>query len=733
MRTVPRHVRGRAPLAKEGFLSMLKHTQRTGRGLVPWCALSCAALVAAATLAATAPETSNIKPAPAFSAQELTAVPRGGWITNGGNIFNQRYSPLSAINRDNVKNLRAEWRTHLNGSGIGPQYSGQAQPLYYQGVLYVVTGADDVFALDVKSGAILWSYQAQLDPQRVKVCCGWVARGVGLGEGKVFVGQLDAKLVALDQRTGKVIWAIQGEDPLQGYAIASAPLYYNGMVITGYAGGDMGIRGRVKAYDARNGKLLWTFYTVPAGNEVGADTWPRDNDYYKFGGAPVWQTPAIDPELGLLYFSTGNAGPNYGGAQRAGDNLFTSSIVAIEVKSGKYRWHFQQVHHDIWDYDSPNPVVLFDAPYHGQMRKGIAEISKTGWVYILDRTDGKPLIGIEERPVLQEPRQKTAATQPYPIGDPLFPQSVDIAPEGFELVNGGRIFTPFWDKPVVYRPQMAVNWPPSSYDPATNLFYVCGIDNLATSSHDAKPFAPPKFDGMWMQNGAFAFTGVPGRGVFGAYDLKTNRLVWSQTWTQSCMSGSIVTAGGLLFVGRSDGRLTALDKANGHRLWEFLTDAGVNATASTFEDAGKQYVAVLSAGTLFGGGKKGDSVWLFSLSGHIESLPIAPPQRRIPGATAAAAEEPVVIAPGEPDLANGKLLYGRFCVACHGDQGLGGHGGGASLANASKDMSVIITTATTGKNQNMPSFRGALKPEELRDVAGYIARDLIKAQPLAAH
>jgi quinohemoprotein ethanol dehydrogenase len=694
--------------------------------------LPCAALLLAALGATAADETSTttpITPAPAFSDRELTALPHDAWITNGGNLYNQRYSPLAQINRGNVQNLKAEWRTHLEGSGLGPEYSGQAQPLFYRGVIYVVTGADDAFALDAKSGRILWNYRAGLDPDRVKVCCGWVSRGVGLGDGKVFVGRLDARLVALDQRTGKIVWSVQGADPLKGYSIVGAPLYYDGMVITGYAGGDMGIRGRVQAFSAKDGSLLWTFYTIPGPGELGSDTWPRNNDYWKYGGAPVWQTPAVDPQLGLLYFSTGNAGPNYGGSERAGDDLFTSSIVALDARTGHYRWHFQQVHHDIWDYDCPNPVVLFDAVYQGTLRHGLAEICKTGWVYILDRETGKPLIGIVERPVPQEPRQRTAATQPYPIGDPLFPQSVDIAPEGFQLVNGGRIFTPYWDKPIVYRPQMAVNWPPSSYDPETNDFYVCGIDNLATSSHDPKPFKPPNYDGMWLQNGPFVFTGVAGRGVFGAFDLKTNRLVWEQQWPSACMSGSLATRGGLVFVGRSDGRLTALDKSNGQRLWQFETDAGVNAPASTFEYDGQQYIAVLSAGTLFGGGKQGDSLWLFSLSGKIESLPIETPGPRFArGARAAAdgAAAEVVFASGEPNLENGRALYGRFCVVCHGATGLGGHGGGASLLDASKDPRLIIATATLGKNRDMPSFRGALKPEELRDVAGYIARELIK-------
>jgi mono/diheme cytochrome c family protein len=242
---------------------------------------------------------------------------------------------------------------------------------------------------------------------------------------------------------------------------------------------------------------------------------------------------------------------------------------------------------------------------------------------------------------------------------------------------------------------------------------------------------------MWMQNGPIAFTGVAGRGIFAAYDLKTNRIVWEQQWPQACLSGSIVTRGGLVFTGRSDGRLTALDKTNGRKLWEFGTDAGVNATVSTFEYRGRQYVAMLSAGALFGGGKKGDSVWLLSLAGKIESLPIALPQRRFAGggtapAANAAAQEPIVYAPGEPDLANGKVLYQRFCVACHGAEGLGGHGGGAPLNNVAKDEKLIIATATTGKNQNMPPFRGALKPEELRDIAGYVSRQLFGSSSVKA-
>ncbi len=428
------------------------------------------------------------RPAPAFTAKQLTAQPRDGWITNGGNIFNQRYSPLTQINRDTVARLKPSWRVGLNGSGVASKYSGQGQPLEHDGVIYMVTGADDVFAIDVETGAMLWTYLARLDDKIDSVCCGWSSRGLALGDGKVYVGQLDGKLVALDQRTGAVVWSTQAERWQDGLTITAAPLYYDGLVITGFAGGDRATRGRLKAFSARNGSLKWTFYTIPGPGEPGHETWPQDNDSWKYGGASIWQTPAVDPELGLVYFSTSNPGPDLNGGVRAGDNLYSSSIVALDVATGRYRWHFQEVHHDLWDYDAPNPVVLFDAPIAGQNRKGIAEVGKTGFTYILDRTNGKPLIGIEERAVPQEPRQATASTQPFPLGDPIVPHEIDIAPEGFEVVNQGRIFTPFWDKPVLAKPQATggANWPPSSYDPETHLLYVCAHDGISAYSSDGE-------------------------------------------------------------------------------------------------------------------------------------------------------------------------------------------------------------------------------------------------------
>ena len=551
--------------------------------------------------------------APAFAGRDLVAYPTTGWLTNGGDWFNRRYSPLTQINRDNVARLKSVWRTHLNGSGMGARYSGEAQPIVHEGVAYIVTGADDVFALNLDSGGILWTYTANLDPSIDVVCCGWTSRGVGLGDGKIYVGQLDGKVVALDQRTGAVAWSVQAERWQEGFSITSAPLYYDGLVITGFAGAEYGIRGRVKAYDADNGKLVWTFYTIPGPGEVGHDTWPRDNDVWQHGGASVWQTPAVDPDLGLLYFSTGNPGPDFNGAVRAGDNLFSASIVAVEAKTGRYRWHFQQVHHDIWDYDAPSPVVLFDLEIGGQMRRGLAQPSKTGWVYILDRVTGRPLIGIEERPVPQEPRQATARTQPYPAGDAFVRQSIDIAPEGFRLVNGGRIFTPFWTDAVVAKPGQGggANWPPSSYDPRTGYLYVCASERAGVFKGGADFEIPP--EGDRYIGGAFGTVTFGVTGIFAALDMRTNKLVWQQEWPQRCYSGSVATAAGLVFVGRNDGRLTALDSKDGTLLWEFQTDAGLNAPVSMFEYRGKQYVLAYSAGNAFAAATRGDSVWLFAL------------------------------------------------------------------------------------------------------------------------
>jgi alcohol dehydrogenase (cytochrome c) len=681
-----------------------------------------------------------------FSGAKLTAHPTTSWPTNGGNLYNQRYSPLKAINRDNVTQLKGVWRTRLRGSGTQPQYSGFAAPLVYDGVAYVSTGANDVFAVSLDSGEILWQYEAKLDPNITSVCCGWNNKGVAISEDKVFIGHLDGRLAALDRATGKVAWSIQAERWQENFSITAAPLYVGassresperdgGMVIIGFAGGDRGTRSRVKAYDAKDGRLIWTFYTIPGPGEPGHDTWPKDNDAWKYGGAAIWQTPAVDLDLGLLYFSTGNAAPDYNGAFRAGDNLYAASMLAIELSTGKYRWHFQQVHHDIWDYDAVNPVILMDVNVGGRTRKAIAEVGKTGWAYILDRETGKPLIGIDEKPVPQEPRQKTAATQPFPRGEAIVPQLIEIAPEGHALVNDGRIFTPFVGKdPTIVAPGIwgGASWPPSSYDPVQQRMFVCAssVINGYTGGGDSK-FATPT-DGLAFLGGATTFTRVARTGIIAALDVTTNKLAWRYQWPEQCYSGTLATAGGLLFVGRNDGRLMALDSANGKQLWEFQTGAGMHAPATTFERNGKQYLLAFSAGSALIGSARGDSLWLFALDGTLgPSTAGTPVSRNATAAPAATTDRSVRLQPdptavtarlADANLVEGKRIFTTNCAVCHGDDGKGGHTGGAPLDKIA-DFNAAIQTVTAGRN-NMPSFRSSFTPEQIRDVSAYVVRSL---------
>ncbi|MDE0372694.1 MAG: PQQ-binding-like beta-propeller repeat protein [Rhodospirillales bacterium] len=667
----------------------------------------------------------------AFSPAELTRLPTDAWLTNGGDLYNRRYSPLTAINRDNVAGLKGVWRTRLGGSGLARQYSGEAEPIVYDGVLYIVTGANDVFAIRIDSGEIVWSYEARLDPTISTICCGWTSRGLGFGEGKVFVGQLDGKLVALDRHTGEVVWSVQTERWQEGYTITSAPRYYDGMVITGYAGAEYAARGRVKAYAADDGSHVWTFYTVPGPGEFGHDTWPDDNEVWRHGGATVWQTPAVDPELGLMYFSTGNPGPDFNGAVRAGDNLFSVSMVAINVTTGEYRWHFQQIRHDLWDFDAANPVVLFDVEIDGVVRKAISEINKNGYNYILDRVSGEPLLGMDYVPVPQEPRQATADTQPIPRGVTAAPVTIDIAPEGAVLLDE-HVYVPFWSdedgEGRVVGTRSGANWPPSSYDPQRRLLYVCVNERLSHYRANEDETDMPPLGERYM-GGSFGGVGMPTTGVLAALDVTTNTPAWRQRWPDRCYSGSVATAGDLLFIGRSDGRFMAYDSDNGMPLWEFQTGAGVNTTPAIFEYEGEQYVAVFSAGNAFASSPRGDSVWLFSLNGTLDPVEAPPPSafigRARGGGGAAPAADPTApagtgapAAPmGLPNLDNGATLYGLVCELCHGADGQGGHADGAPITPG-LTLTEAVSVVTDGRN-TMAGFGGALSADELRDVSAY--------------
>jgi quinohemoprotein ethanol dehydrogenase len=371
------------------------------------------------------------------------------------------------------------------------------------------------------------------------------------------------------------------------------------------------------------------------------------------------------------------------------------------------------VHHDLWDYDSPSPVVLFDIDLNGTRREAIAEIGKTGWVYVLDRVTGKPLLGIDEQAVPQNDRQQTALTQPYPVGDPVVPHEVDIAPAGFRLINNGRIFTPYWDSMIVAKPAPlgGTNWPPSSLDPRQGYLFVCANDGVGkfkvSEVKDTK-------NGIPYLGGVFGYADVPMTGIFAAVDLHTNKLVWRQRWKDTCYSGSAATAGDLVFTGRNDGRFVALDSRNGDVVWEYQTGAGVNAPASVFQYKGHEKVVVYSAGNMFGGTPAGDSVYLFSLDGTLG--PQDPPSPIIAKLVRVAAQD--------ADPHNGSQVFARLCAACHGEEGKGGHGGGPDITGMSS-ADRVATAVTYGKNK-MPPLSQALSSNEIRDVSVFVASELGK-------
>ena len=407
--------------------------------------------------------------------------------------MNQRYSPLTQINVGNVSKLKGIWETHLGGLGKAAKYSGEGQPIYWKGVLYVTTGNDDVSAISVATGKIIWQHKSNITPEDLDGL-------LRLAEPRCRDRQR-ARLPRPARRQGRRAVA---ERPVSRSGRSSscsgrraprsrAPrCTWTASSTSASSAPTSAIRAFLQQIDAKTGKLGWRFYTIPGPKDPGGNTWPKGTDAYLRGGASVWSTPAVDAKLGLMYFTTGNAGNDWYGGDRAGKNLYASSIIALHMSTGKVAWYFQEVHHDIWDYDTPSPPVLFDATTAaGKKVQGIGDPGKTGWLYLLDRANGKPLYGIKETKVPQNAGQKTWPTQPIPANAAFIrhgaPTAKDIARVKKEITGPAKkapiviaknIFTPPpVGKMLIYGPGPSGgnNWEPSSYNQKTHMFYVCAV------------------------------------------------------------------------------------------------------------------------------------------------------------------------------------------------------------------------------------------------------------------
>jgi alcohol dehydrogenase (cytochrome c) len=485
------------------------------------------------------------------------------WLMYSGGYSGLRYSTLDQINASNAGGLVPKWAYQTMAGG-----KFETTPLVVDGILYA-TGPDDrAFALDARSGRPIWQYQRALPPD-IRPCCGRVNRGVAILGDKVFMGTLDAHVIALDAKTGAVVWDIAAADYSKGYSFTLAPLVIKNLVLVGVSGGEYGIRGFIDAHDAATGERKWRFHTIPGPGEPGSETW--EGESWKVGGSPAWITGTFDPATNTTFWTTGNPAPSNRGIGRAGDNLYADSLLALDPDTGKMKWYFQFTPHDEHDYDATQvPVMVDDGG-----KKLIAQANRNGFFYVIDRTTGKLLSATQYAKVTWSNSKDTTGR---PVG----------SKEGEPTLEGN---------PVCPGALGATNWMSPSYDPQTKLFYV-----TAREQCDIFSTAPQVFDAGHAFYGSAYFPNdatQPYWGALRALDPATGKLVWEWRHNSPAWAGVLTTAGGLAFTGDAEGNFIALDAKSGKALWHFQCGASVIAGPVTFAIDGKQYVAVTAGSTLF--------------------------------------------------------------------------------------------------------------------------------------
>lgn len=517
----------------------------------------------------------------------------GEWPMYGRTYDNQRYSPLADIRTENVAELRPVW-AFSTGSLDGIE----ATPLVADGVMYVTGAWAQVHALDARTGRRLWHYAPSRPPGvQGALCCGPVNRGVALWGDLVFVTTLDARLVALDRRRGRPVWEQSFGDPRQGVTATGAPLVVEDRVIVGMSGGEYGVRGYLTAFHAANGGTLWKTYTIPAPGEPGADTWPGET--WKTGGGATWQTGAYDPERRLVYWGTGNPAPWVSDVRR-GDNLWTSSMLALDPADGRIRWGFQFTPNDGWDYDGNNTPVLADVTLDGRPRPVLMQNNRNGFLYVLERESGRFLYA---EPVIDGINWARGI-------DPVTGRpEVD---EAMRPVSGGPR-----TEPIVPSLAGGANWFPMAYDPGRGTLFLSAnqwaMHMRGFPREDLEHTVGQGYLGM--EFGMYRTGADIGR--LRAFDPASRRWLWEWRSPQPLWSGLLATAGGLVFTGDQLGFLRAFDSATGKVLWKFQTGSGINAPPITYAVDGEQYVAV---GSGMGGdpqyyfkGPRGGTIYAFAL------------------------------------------------------------------------------------------------------------------------
>jgi alcohol dehydrogenase (cytochrome c) len=485
------------------------------------------------------------------------------WMTYSGDYSGRRFSTLDQVNTTNAPALTAKWVYQTAATG-----KLETSPLVVDGILYATAQDNRAFALDARTGRPIWMYQHPL-PGDIRPCCGRVNRGLAILGDKVFLGTLDAHVIALDAKTGNVVWDVVAADYRTGHSFTVAPLAVKDVVVIGVSGGEYGVRGFIDAYDAATGKRRWRFYTVPGSGEPGNETW--EGDSWKVGGAPAWNTGTYDASTNQIFWPTGNPAPSNRGEGRAGDNLYSNSLLALNADTGKLNWHFQFTKHDEHDWDATQVPVIVDAAG----KHLIAQANRNGYFYVIDRTTGKLISA--------DPYGKTTWSDAKDAeGRPIANQNASPTLEGHTVCPGALGTT---------------NFMAPTYDPQTGLFYVTARDQC-----DIFSTAPQPYEAGHAYYGSAYFPSEeakPYRGFLKAIDPATGQVKWKFEHTSPTWSGVLSTAGGLVFTGDAEGNFIAMDAASGKPLWHFQMGGAVYAAPMAFAVDGKEYVAIAAGSAIY--------------------------------------------------------------------------------------------------------------------------------------